>query len=151
MVKAHRDKLFRALDMIAEDKTTREIAKEMELSFTQLKEIKEVLPLYVEIKELEKKLLELKDEYVASKVVKNLKKRVDELRREEELESEINRLRRRKELLEEETSEGIKAKLLWAKSIIKSLLSDLARFRRWLIQEELPAIMMIDIAREVTG
>ena len=40
MVRVHRDKLFKALDMLANGKTTREVANEKGLSFTQLKEIR---------------------------------------------------------------------------------------------------------------
>ena len=51
--------------MLANGKTVREATRETRLSFTQLKEIRETSPLYVEVKELERKFLNIKGEYEA--------------------------------------------------------------------------------------
>jgi len=56
MVRVHKDKLFKTLDMLANGKTARGVAKETGLSFTQLKEIRESLPLYVEAGEFEESI-----------------------------------------------------------------------------------------------
>jgi len=114
LVRVHRDKLFRALDMLANGKTAREVSRETGLSFTQLKEIREVLPLYVEVRELEKKLLEVKDEYEdLLRKYHSLSIKVDKLRREvkdltevkSKLEKELMTLKKNRDKLEEKLRE----------------------------------------------
>ena len=67
--------------MLANGKTVREVSLETGLSFTQfIKELQKILPLYVEVKDLERKLLELKDEYsVKIKRYEELKREVEQL------------------------------------------------------------------------
>jgi len=83
MVRIDKDKAFKALDVMASGGSVREAQKATGLSFTQLKELKEVLPLYVEVRELEGKLLKLKEDYEAKlKEYRSLSMKVSRLRRE---------------------------------------------------------------------
>jgi len=167
VVHVHRDKLFSALEMLADGRTVREVARETGLSFTQLKEIREVLPLYVEVKELEKKLLELRDEYNQKiKEFEATQRDVEKLKRErQELEREVQRIKREKEELERKlgelmqhsdellksVNEAVKNKLLWAKNVVDGILAMLTRDKRpWLIHEVLPPIKRIDEVGGIT-
>jgi len=104
MVCVHRDKLFKALDMLASGKTTREVAKETGLSFTQLKDIRKTLPKYVEVKEFEEKFLE-----PTLKIYKELKEHVSKLKiectmlehKKLKLKHDIEILERERNLLEQ--------------------------------------------------
>jgi len=154
--------------MLADGRSIRDVAKETGLSFTQLKEIREVLPLYVEVRELEEKLPELRDEYSSRiKEFEGLQRDVERLKRERErLEEEVRRLKHEKERLEEEMEElechseealrdimeGVKSRLLWAKSIVDGILGELGRLRdAWLIHDALLLIKRIDTSRGIIG
>ena len=111
MVRVHRDKVFRALDMLAEGRTVREVAKDVSLSFTQLRELREVLPLYVEVRELEERLRSIREDYLSKlreveeleEVRKALLNEVNALKRERyKLQREIEALRSEKERLNNE-------------------------------------------------
>jgi len=54
MVGVHRDKAFRALNIMACRGTVRKAQRVTRLGFTQLKELREVLPVYIEVKDLER-------------------------------------------------------------------------------------------------
>lgn len=97
VVRVHKDKAFKALDMLAEGRTVREIAKEVGLSFTQLKELREVLPLYVEVRELEEKLRDIREDYLSK--LRELQELEDEKKR---LQDEVDSLRRERHRLQQE-------------------------------------------------
>jgi DNA repair exonuclease SbcCD ATPase subunit len=82
----HKDKLEKALAMLGEGKSTREVAKTVGLSFSQLKQVARLSGVYVEVKEYGRRLERLRSERKAE--LERLE-RLDELirRRETEVKS----------------------------------------------------------------
>ncbi|GBF09725.1 hypothetical protein apy_14500 [Aeropyrum pernix] len=102
MVRIHRDKALKALETMASGGTVREAQRATSLSFTQLKELSRILPLYVDVKELEEVLVKLREKYnLKIKEFEELKKSIEKLGEERRrLSREIRRLKHEKELLE---------------------------------------------------
>ncbi|RLG83525.1 MAG: hypothetical protein DRO40_04340 [Thermoprotei archaeon] len=87
--------------MLANGKTTKEVARETGSCSTKLKKIREGLPLYVEVRELKEKLLKLKDEYDLK--ILNIETKYAKLRdRRDSLTKELEFLQRGVERIREE-------------------------------------------------
>jgi len=81
-MRIHRDKLERALRLMAQGKSTREVAKETGLSFGQLKKIREVSDVYVEVETYKKRLEKLREEKLPG--IKGLENLDSEIKAREE-------------------------------------------------------------------
>lgn len=73
----HKEKLERALELLAQGRNTREVSRETGLSFSQLKHVRKLTGAYVDVKTYEQKLKRLRTE------------KRDELERLERLDEEV--------------------------------------------------------------
>lgn len=57
-----KEKLAKAMQMLSEGMTTREVSKALRLNFNQLKYIRKLMGIYVDVQEYEKQLVKLREE-----------------------------------------------------------------------------------------